>query len=64
MMTWDSVSSDVGLTYQGQTGGRTSGRVYVPCIYPHARWIYRRRLRSLLLRLCDVCRAVINSLVC
>ena len=29
--------------------GRTFGGVYVPCIYSHARWSYRRRFRSLLL---------------
>ena len=27
----------------------TFGGVYVPCIYSHARWSYRRRFRSLLL---------------
>ena len=30
-------------------GGRTFGGVYMPCIYSHARWTYRRRFRSLLL---------------
>ena len=87
--------------------GCTSGGVYVPCIYTHARWellwmylwwslctlylhaclvrvtvdvplvefmylvftrmpgeSYCRRLRSLLLCLCDVFRMLINSLIC
>ena len=64
-------------------------RVYVPCIYMHARRVavgahvfvvvlaslctlylhacqesYCRRLRSWLLRLCEVSRVLINSLVC
>ena len=39
----------------------TSGGVYVPCIYTHAS--YRGRLGSLLLYLCYVFRALINSLV-
>ena len=29
-------------------GGCTFGGVYIPCIYSHARWSYRRRFRSLL----------------
>ena len=33
--------------------------VYIPCIYTHA-----RRLVSLLLYLCYVFRALVNSLVC
>ena len=36
----------------------------VPRIYTHARESYRRRLRPLLLYLCDVFRALINSLPC
>ena len=58
--------------------GCTSGGVYVPCIYwdvPLVEFMYlaftrmsgesyRRRLRSLLLCLRDVFRALINSLVC
>ena len=43
--------------------GCTSGGVYVPCIYTHARWELRRWPRSLLLYVCDVFRALINSLV-
>ena len=43
--------------------GCTSGGVYGPCFYTHARWEYRRRLGSLLLS-CYVFRALINSLVC
>ena len=42
----------------------TSGGVYVPYIYTHGGENCRRRLGSLLLRLCDVFRALINSLVC
>ena len=43
-----------------------SGGVYVPCIYSHGRWdeTYHRRLRFLVLYLCDVFRVLINSLVC
>ena len=41
--------------------GCTSGGVYVPCMPGDS---YRRRLRSLLLCLYDVFRALINSLVC
>ena len=44
--------------------GCTCGGVYVCCIYTHASESYRRRLGSLLLCLCDVFRALINSLVC
>ena len=45
--------------------GRTSGGVYVPCESTRMPGeSYRRRLRSLLLYLCYVFRALINSLVC
>ena len=65
--------------------GCTSGGVYVPCIYTHARWdfedvplvefmylvftrmpgeSYHRQPRSLLLYLCYLFQALINSFVC
>ena len=45
--------------------GCTSGGVYVPCVFTRMPGeSYRRRLRSLLLYLYDVFRALINSLVC
>ena len=34
---------------QQQRPQSTLGGVYIPCIYSHARWSYRKRLRSLLL---------------
>ena len=40
----------------------TSGGVSIPCIYTHARREFSRRLRSLLLYLCYVFRALINAL--
>ena len=36
------------LVENQQTKG-TFGGVYIPCIYSHARWSYRRRFSSLLL---------------
>ena len=41
----------------------TSGGVYAPCIYTHGRWVTVGD-SSLLLYLCDVFLALINSLVC
>ena len=44
---------------------RTSGWAYVPSIFTRMPGeSYRRRLRSLLLRLCDVFRVLVNSVVC
>ena len=42
----------------------TSGGVYVPVFTRMPGESYRRRFRSLLLCLCDVIRALINSFVC
>ena len=45
-------------------GGCTFGVVYIPCIYSHARWSYRRRFKSLLLCPLSVERYYFPSLVC
>ena len=45
-------------------GGYTSGRGYVPCRHICQMRVYRRRPRSLLLYLCYIFRALINSLMC
>ena len=44
--------------------GCTSGGDYAPCIYTHARWELGDSTISLSFCLCDVFRAIINSLVC
>ena len=41
----DGIYATGGIPFRGCT----FGGVYIPCIYPHARWSYRRRFRSLLL---------------
>ena len=42
--------------------GCTSGRVYVPCTYSHARWELTQA--TLVLCLCDIFQVLINSLAC
>ena len=53
-----------GLPPQSQqVSDCTFGGVYIPCIYSHARWSYRRRFRSLLLCPLSVERYCIPLLV-
>ena len=66
LIIWDEAGRNLKQNgAQSDRGGCTSGGVYVPCIYTHARrYRYRRQLGSLLLYLVYAFRALINSLVC
>ena len=64
-LNWGLIIIHFSKGVNNNNRGCTSGRVYVPCFYTHARWELQQATQvTLLLYLCYVFWVLINSLVC